>query len=382
MSIAGALACTAFIWWILFEAFEVMILPRRISRSFRFTRLFYRSLWPLWWYVGRSLPASRRREGFLSYFGPLSLLGLFAAWVLGLILAFALLHLALGSSLQLPAGTDSNLLTLLYMSGVTFFTLGYGDVVPVDRLGRLVTVIEAGVGFGFLAVIISYLPVLYQAFSRREVTISLLDARAGSPPSAGQFLLRVAPRHEVGAAEALLAEWEHWAAELLESHLSFPVLSFYRSQHDNQSWLAALTAILDTCALLIAGTPGKGCYQSQLTFAMARHAAVDLALVFNTRPITPQPDRLPPDALFRLRDQLREAGMELREGPAVEAKLAELRGMYEPFVCALAHYFHLVLPPIVVEKSTVDNWQTSAWTRRTAGLRHLPVGEASDDHFD
>jgi hypothetical protein len=121
----------------------------------------------------------------------------------------------------------------------------------------LLAVAEAGGGFGFLAVIIGYLPVFYQAFSRREVTISLLHARAGSPPSAGQFLLRSVPAGNRAAIVSFLSEWERWSAELLEIQISFPVLGFYRSQHDNQSWLAALTCILDTCAIIVAGVKGS-----------------------------------------------------------------------------------------------------------------------------
>src|SRR5207249_4041653 len=135
-------------------------------------------------------------------------------------------------------------------------TLGYGDVVPTGAWGRSLAVAEAGIGFGFLAVVISYLPVLYQAFSRREITISLLDARAGSPPSAGELLRRLAQARSLAGVGPLLVEWERWAAELLESHLSFPVLSYYRSQHDNQSWVGALATVLDTSALLIAGVEG------------------------------------------------------------------------------------------------------------------------------
>jgi hypothetical protein len=381
MSILGAVASTALILWTLMEAFEAMVLPRRVSRQFRFTRLFYRVNWKLWLLLARGLRAPKRRETFLSVFGPLSLLALFGTWAATLIATFALLHWSLGTPLQTPSG-ETDLPALLYFSGITFFTIGYGDVVPLSGSGRFLAVVEGGVGFGFLAVVIGYMPVLYQAFSRREATISLLDARAGSPPSAGQILLRLAPGHNTTMADALLAEWERWSAELLESHLSFPVLSFYRSQHDNQSWLGALTAILDTSALLIATAPGKCRYQAQLTFAMARHAAVDLALVFDTAPRPPEPDRLPPDALKRLTEQLRAAGLQPREGPAVEAKLTELRGMYEPFVNALARYFHFTFPPIFTEKPTVDNWQTSAWTRRTASLRRLPVIEDGDEHFD
>src|SRR5439155_1281913 len=135
-------------------------------------------------------------------------------------------------------------------------------------------VIEAGVGFGFLALVIGYLPVLYQSFSRREVNITLLDARAGSPPSAEELLRGFGADHE--ELTVLLAEWERWAAEVLESHLSYPVLSYYRSQHDNQSWLAALTTALDASALVMVGIEGACARQAGLTFAMARHGVVDL----------------------------------------------------------------------------------------------------------
>jgi hypothetical protein len=328
--------------------------------------------------VGRYLGPGKRREYFLSVFGPLSLLGLFATWVLSLIAGFALLQWSLGTDLNAPDGLG----TYLYLSGVTFFTLGYGEVVPLTAPGRVLIVVESGLGFGFMAVIIGYLPVLYQAFSRREVTISLLDARAGSPPSAAQVLLRLAQACNSNALDPFLAEWERWAAELLESHLSFPVLSYYRSQHDNQSWLAAVTSILDTCALVIAGVRDACPYQAQLTFAMARHAVVDLALVFKTPPLIPDPDRLPGDRLLRVREVLGEAGLVLRDGSAFDTKLAELRAMYEPFVNALAQFLLFALPPILPEKPAVDNWQTSAWMRRAPGIGKLPLTSAGDDHFD
>lgn len=381
MSILGAAASTAFLGWILAEAFETMVLPRRVMRNIRFNRWFYRLNWPAWSLLSRTFRSPKRRETFLSLFGPLSLLALFSSWVAGLIAGFAMLQWSLDTPLQQPSGANAAFPALLYFSGITFFTIGYGDVVPVNGLGRFLAVVEGGVGFGFLAVIIGYLPVLYQAFSRREAIISLFDARAGSPPSAGQLLLRMAPHFDSGAVADALAEWERWSAELLESHLSFPVLSFYRSQHDNQSWLGALTTILDTCALILAAAPGKAIFQAQLTFAMARHAAVDLAMVIHTPPLPVEPDRLPPDAWQRLRETLGASGLELRQGAAVEAKLAELRGMYEPFVNALSHYFHFHLPLLFSEKVSVDNWQTSAWMRRTAGFRHLPISEG-DEHFD
>jgi hypothetical protein len=368
------------IFMVLVDGFEAMVLPRRVTRPFRFARLFYRHAWRWWRLLADLFPRGRRRETILSLFGPLSLLGLFASWVVGLVVGFAWLHWSLGSPLQ-TTDAHTDFTTYLYLSGTTFFTLGYGDVTPTAPAGRFLSVVESGMGFAFLACVIGYLPVLYQAFSRREVTISLLDARGGSPPSAAQVLLRLAQARQVHAITPFLAEWERWAAEVLESHLSYPVLSYYRSQHDNQSWLAALTAVLDTCALLIAGVEDVDFYQAQLTFAMARHAVVDLALVFKLAPPKNGVERLTPAQLQQLRELLLGAGLPLCEGAASVAKLQELRAMYEPFVDALGRHFLLALPPFLADKPAVDNWQTSPWTKRTPGIGKLPLA-GSDEHFE
>ncbi|MGH8060313.1 MAG: potassium channel family protein, partial [Candidatus Entotheonellia bacterium] len=251
---------------VLWDTFETVILPRRVTRRFRLTGLFYRYTWLPWSAVARRMRQGRRRETYLGFYGPLSLLLLLSVWAVGLILGFALLQWGLGSALIAPEGAAS-FGTDLYMSGTTFFTLGLGDVTPHSSMARAVTVAEAGTGFGFLAIVISYLPVLYQAFSRREVNISLLDARAGSPPSATELLRRHSQGRHLEELSRLLYDWEHWSAELLESHLSYPVLGYFRSQHDNQSWLAALTTILDTSALVMVGIDGTPERQAQLTFA-------------------------------------------------------------------------------------------------------------------
>jgi hypothetical protein len=381
MGWVGALAGLGLIAAVFVDAFEAMILPRRVKHGYRPARLYYRAAWMLWGAAAQRLPAGRWRNALLSIFGPLSLFGLIAAWAAGLITGFGLLHWSLDTTLVRPAGTDASLSTYLYFSGTTFFTLGYGDVVPADGLGRMLSVVEAGLGFGFLAAVISYLPVVYQAFSRREGVISLLDARAGSPPTAGELLRRAAAARSLASVGPLLAEWERWAAELLESHLSYPVLSYYRSQHDNQSWVAALTTALDTCALLIAGGDASCNYQARLTFAMARHAAVDLALVYQTPP-RPPADRLPEADLARLREALAAAGLALHDGAAVGRAVAELRALYEPFVNALAAQFLLALPPFQPAAPPVDNWQTSAWMPRSPGLGGLPAAGTGDEHFD
>lgn len=343
---------------VLWEAFETIVLPRRVRRRFRLTRLYYRNTWRPWSLLTRRISSQRRREGLLGFFGPLSLLGLLAIWAAGLVMGFGLCQYGLGSHAT-SDGDASGFALDLYLSGTTFFTLGLGDVVPTSWPARALVVLEGGVGFGFLAIVIGYLPVIYQAFSRREVIISMLDARAGSPPMAIELLRRHAEDHTFDAMDSLLRDWEHWSAELLESHLSYPVLAYFRSQHDNQSWLAALTTILDACAIVMAGVKDHSSKQAKLTFAMARHTVVDLSQVFNTQPEFERLNRLDTADLERLHTALRTSGFE-PEDPQGK-RLAHLRSLYEPYVQVLARYLQMDLPLWVAASSQKDNWQTTAW---------------------
>jgi hypothetical protein len=279
-------------------------------------------------------------------------------WALTLVFGFGLVQYGLGSHIR--AGNEAPTFPLdLYVSGTTFFTLGLGDVVPVTWPGRAVTVLEGGIGFGFLAIVIGYLPVIYQSFSRREVFISMLDARAGSPPTGVELLRRYAENGVSGGFEGLLRDWEYWSAELLESHLSYPVLAYFRSQHDNQSWLGALTTILDASALVIAVVKGQPVTQARLTFAMARHTVVDLTQVFNTRPSPGEVKRLGRDDLEQLRSRLQASGFDTHDDPG--ERLAHMRDLYEPYVDALARYLQMELPPWTPIAKQKDNWQTTAW---------------------
>src|SRR5258707_13090413 len=291
----------------LWEPSESIILPRRVTRRFRVARIFYKVTWAVWSTINRWLPSKKLRESHLSYYGPLSLLMLFAIWAFALVLAFAMLHWAAGSSLNVSGGA-ATFRTDLYLSGTTFFTLGLGDVTPRTAMARVITVGEGGMGFGFLAIVISYLPTMYGAFSQRELNISLLDARAGSPPTAGELLRRHARFRGPDILSRYLQDWEIWCAQLMESHLSYPVLCYFRSQHDNQSWLAAFTAVLDVSALIVAYGVGDAKWQAQLTFAISRHAVVDLAEVLRVPPLHSAKDRLPPNDIVEVRKLIADCG--------------------------------------------------------------------------
>jgi hypothetical protein len=381
MLILAAIAGIVIILSVLLDAFETVVLPRRVQRSFRLTSLFYRNTWVPWIKLSRVIQSANRREAFLSYFGPISILLLLGVWAVGLIIGFALLQYGLGEHVRLT-GEPTTFGILLYHSGETFFTLGYGDIVPTSGLARMLAVMEAGMGFAFLGVVIGYLPVIYSSFSDRELEISLLDSRAGSPPTAAELLTRLGCCPDQSVLDQIFRDWERWSADLLASHLSYPVLSFFRSQHRNQSWLGALTVMLDVTSLVIAGIDSIRPEQAKLTFAMARHAAVDLAQVVNARYDPHETQRLSPEGLAHLRRALGASGLRLRQDETADQKVAKLRSLYEPYVQGTARSLLITLPPWISSEKTRDNWQTGPWDKliQTKGLENA-ARVVVDDHF-
>jgi len=376
VSIAGL----ALIIFILLDAFETVVLPRRIQRSFRLTNWFYRITWTRWTRIARRIQVPARRDGYLAYYGPLSLIQLLGFWALGLIFGFACMQYGLGEHLQLGNETIG-FGKLLYHSGETFFTLGYGDIVPTNTMARVLAVVEAGMGFAFLGVVIGYIPVIYNSFAAREIEISLLDARAGSPPSAAEFLGRLGCCPEQSVLDGIFRDWERWSADLLSSHISYPVLLFFRSQHSSQSWLAALTTMLDVTSLIMTGVDGIHPEQAKLTFAMARHAAVDLAQVANASYDPHAPERLREEELSRMREELARRGVTLHDGADAGERLGALRGLYEPYLHALSRRLVFELPPWRHAEPKKDNWQSSPWDRLIQAKSLEQAGHRAEEHF-
>lgn len=345
---------------VLWDTFETIVLSKTVRRRYSLTSLFYRFAWRSWALLVKNTKGGLRQSVLVS-FGPLSLLFLIAGWAVLLIFSFAMIQF--GASIL----DGHSFHDYLYFSGVTFFTLGYGDIVPTGPTGHILAVIEAGTGFGFLAVVISYVPIMYSAFSRRETQITLLDSRAGSNPSAGELLKRHGEAGAMASLTELLKEWEKWSAQQLEAYLSYPILAYYRSQHDDQSWLLSLTCILDACSLISLGFEDEESkpwvkplkFQAKATFAMARHVIVDLAYIQGTPPDLKYFSRCAERDWASLQAELKRVGIPLK--PDSAGKLEQKRALYEPYVVALARDMFFTLPSWVPEPDAVDNWQTSAW---------------------
>ncbi len=376
----ASIAGIVLIFLILMDAFETVVLPRRIKRNFRIASFFYKKTWRFWTRIGLHVKSLSRREGFLAYYGPLSLIVLLGFWALGLIFGFACVQYGLGQHLSL--GNESITFgKIVYLSGETFFTLGYGDITPNNGAARAFAVAEAGMGFAFLGVVVGYLPVIYNSFATREIEIALLDARAGSPPTAAEFLGRLGCCPEQVVLDEIFRDWERWCADLLSGHISYPVLVFFRSQHGNQSWLSALTVMLDVTSLIITGVGSVHADQAKLTFAMARHAAVDLAQVVNSEYSPHDPPRLTPEQFLLLRSDLSRRGVTLADGADAVGRLADLRILYEPYVHALGRRLLMNVPPWRNPEQKKDNWQGGPWDRAIQARALEHPGRPVDDHF-
>lgn len=302
----------------------------------------------------------KAEDVMLGIYGPLGLMLNLVLWVLGLMLGYACLQWGLVSELSGPHATSFG--DDLYFSAATLVSSGTGTLNAHSASTRIVQVIDAASGLAVLAIVIGYLPALFQAFSGREATVSQLDARAGSPPTAERLVVRSTQRGGWAGLSEYLHGWETWVAELMETHLAYPALAFFRSQHVNQSWLAALCTVLDSCALTVSAAPAGTVDPARFTFAIGRHAIVDLSYTFRVQPSSPTIERLPDSDFEQLLMRLRETGVELGGGPdEIKKRLAQMRGSYEPYAYAVSQVLELPLPQWTAPESSSDNWRTTEW---------------------
>jgi hypothetical protein len=343
----------------LVEIFVAFLLPRRVKRDPRIVRSVFAYAWRPWRRLARKLPL-QAADTMLGIYGPFGIVINLVLWVAAMMLGYACLQWAGGSHLAGAKPVDFG--KDLFFSAATMASSGTGGLSAHSAFARVVQVVDAGSGLAVIAIVIGYLPALYQAFSRREATVSQLDARAGSPPSAGRLVLRSTQHGGWPALNHYLSSWEIWAAELMETHLAYPILAYFRSQHVNQNWLSAMCTLLDACAFTVAAAPPGTVDSARFTFAIARHAVVDLSYSFHVDPIEPALDRLPAEDLQELLRQLREVGVQPdAELATVKERISRMRALYEPYINALGDRLDLGLPPWLAPESLSDNWRTTEW---------------------
>ncbi len=360
------------------DIFEAVLLPRRIDREWRFMYFFYRFGWSFWSAIASRFGAGRRRESIIAIFGPLSMVLLFIMWGLSLVVGFGLIQwgLSVGSGLGTP------LIRQFDLSADAFFTLGIENLATRAQISLILIFVEAGTGFGFIALMVSYLPVLYQHFSQRDARLVQLDARAGTPATAGTVLRRYV---ELGSPSELvlwLAEWEHWAADLVETHSAYPMLAFYRSQHENQSWLATLGVLLDLTAFLLVSGDDLLLIPASGTFLSARRVLKEICISLGVDPLKRKTVGTRSTASDRASlVQLMDSASWKYDKPSVdENALNDLVASYEPMLQALSRYLLLPLPTLLPSSEQVDEKHTDdARTRLLKRVLEDAVGSNQRD---
>ena len=323
----------ALVLLVMYDVFVAVVVPRPTRRGLSPSRLLIRTSWRIARGIGVRSGTVQRREQLLGVYAPSALVALLVMWILGEVIGYSLIVHSLSFDFtHAPSLTDS-----VYVAGSALLTLGTGDFSAVGTSGRAVLLLTAATGLGTLALVISLLFSLYAHFQRREVLVVTLDARAGAPPSGVTLLENYARFHMTDRLESTFADWERWSAEVLDSHLAYPILAYFRSSHDNESWISALGAVLDAATLVVTTIDGQPKGEALMMVELGNHLVEDLAQQFKL-PEEPEVG-VEREEFEDARRRLGEAGYTLAPSDAAWEKFARIRRRYAYRLNRLAQYW-------------------------------------------
>jgi hypothetical protein len=328
LALAGGLILLVVTGW---DLFGTIVVPRSLRSRWRLTSLFGRSVWRIWRWISLRFSTLERREQAMAVFAPGFVMMLLVLWAGLFLIGYTLVLFSAPFFHGIRTSGTVSFTTTLYLSGTSLFTLGFGDVVTTGAT-RAVLIIEAATGLGLVALVISYLPTLYASFNRREVGMLILSARAGAPPSGPDLLLSTC-RDGLTGLTSVFEEWERWAADVLETHLSYPVLAFFRASHDRESWITSIGAVLDAATLTIVALEDAPLGPAKRAFATGRHAVLDIARALR---VQPRDTRIERQEFDRVLKDLASAGLRLRPADQAWEGFVAQRGEYAPQLNALA----------------------------------------------
>ena len=324
--------------WALLDVFRTLVMPRAARGRIRLSRILFRLMWRPWRWVGVRRKTVQGRERILAAAAPFFFFVLLVGWASLALVGYALILWSPAFVHGMAPG-EGSFGDALYASGTSLFTLGFGGGIPTGWT-RAVEVVAGATGLGLFAVVIAYLPVLYQAFNRREVGVLLLDARAGSPPSGPELLHRMGSAGVASSLPDLFAEWERWAADVLETHMSYPLLAVFRSPHDETSWVTSLGSVLDAATLILTSVEDEPDERARLMYGTGVHAVEDLFYYFRLEERATVIQR---DEFEDVLQDMKDDGFSIRPVDEAFARFTEKRAKYAPRLDALA--VMLAAPP-------------------------------------
>jgi hypothetical protein len=327
---------------VLSDVFQSVVMPRATGRRFRMSFYVWRVVWYLWpRFAWRILPADTdRREEFLAVFAPLMLVALMGIWIGLLIFGFGLILWGLRAGVS-PA--HASLGTMMYFAGTSLLTIGFGDIVAHHALPRLVSIFAGLAGLSFLSIVTAFLFALFTSFQRRETFVVTTAARAGSPPSGINLLALAAYSQTQGDFSGLMIDAQRWGASVMESHLAYPMLAYFRSSHDEQSWVGTLGTLLDAATLVLTTIDGSKCGQAEIFYSVGVHATTDLSRYFSVE----VPDEGVEIERYEFDSacaRLAGAGYALRPLDEAWLHFSALRAKYASRLNSMARFFQI--PPL------------------------------------
>ncbi len=355
VSIVVASAGLLLIALVLWDIFQTVVLPRPAHTRIRLARTLVRVSWPLW--RGRAVRKVTNidQEKILGSYAPALVLILLMAWMALMIVGFGLVVYALRDELSPVPDFGS----ALYFAGESVLTIGFGDLSATGGLSRVAAIVAGGLGLGVVALGITYLFSLYGSFQRRETLVVRLEPRAGAPPSGVALLETYGARDMRAALPAFFLEWEVWAAEVLDTHVAYPILPYFRSSHDNASWVSALGAVLDAAALVLTCVEDGPTGEATMVQRIGGHVVEDLSNFFGWRQV---PVALVERTEFdEARVRLADAGWALRDADVAWDRFVTLRSGYAARLNEMALFW--VTPPAL-------------WIGDRGAIRHLPAPPA------
>ena len=333
---------------VLFDVFQAVVVPRPITTPIGIARYVVRLTWGGWRDTFSGVTAADKRERYLGVYAPAILIFLLALWIVGLVAGYGLVLHALREQLD-PRPPD--VWAALYFAGTSLLTIGFGDIAPVGPGARLVALVAGASGLILVALAITFLFSLYTTFQRREQLVVTLDERAGAPPSGVRLLETSARLGMLDDLPRLFAAWELWSAEVLDSHLAYPLLGFFRSSHDNESWVSALGALLDAATLCVTTVEGVTDGQARMLLGLGTHLVEDVTRFFA---MPHEHETLVERSEFdAARAELAGAGLRLRDANESWAAFTKLRARYASDLNSMAAFWAVPPAQWIGDRSTM-----------------------------
>ena len=335
----------------LWDGFSFVQMNRKSRFRTGFSTLIERCYWQLVRLVNLRVHHKGLQSRIFSTFTPAVVISLLIAWSLCLIYGFALLSWASGEDLHGTA-QDPTFPDYFYLSGVTFFTLGYGDLSPAESFGQVLSLVEVGCGYSFIAIIIGLIPTISTIGADREMGLLKMQLQTGSVFSAAALFSRSVPEHDLPRAEEFFNEYSDWVLKVHMSQLNYPVLCYQRSSGHDLHWLSGVALVLDVSAIFLAWFDQK---DKRAAFNLHDLGTLALAqfdeLFWLRNEPRPQASRISHDETMELWAYLGRLGFPLKtlEDPA-EA-LSRVLARYEPNLQLLADYLLMPLPSITAVSS-------------------------------